>query len=231
MLVANVLAVWRESEPVHRESLPAVRRESAPVRRESSPVARQISAIKRVVRGVSPGIVVAQKKDSAIALPDSFKDGHRFGEVMPMVNTTPDVAEIQVLTMHCSHVRRAATQTFARNRLGDQLRLVDNYDSKSFLRLAGQNGVRISEGKKAMRSLDEFFWGGWQCPLCHHGKIAGAQTIDWFQCFCGELSCGSSVVLTRNGVSTCICGACNHAGVLNGSVDFISGTRHTSRRI
>ncbi|MFL9935421.1 hypothetical protein P0D88_41490 [Paraburkholderia sp. RL18-103-BIB-C] len=230
LLAAYVPTVRRDSEPARREDVPAVRRDNAPARHDSLPARRPFVGLRRVVTAVKQDLAIPRSKDAAITLPGWFKQEHQFGEVVPMIDTTPDVAEIQVLTVHCSHFRRAATQTFARTRLGDPYRLVDNVDSQSFLHLASQNGVRISEGRKALRSLDEFFWGGWQCPLCHHGSIAGAA-MDWFQCFCGEMSCGSSVVLTRGAAATCICGACGKPGVFNGgSVGSISGTKHISHR-
>lgn len=231
MLVGNVPAI-HENKPVQRDSLPAVRRDSAPARREStSTISRSSSAFKRVVQP-KQDIVTAQKKDSAIAVPSWYEDR---GKVMPMVDTTPDVAEIQVLTVHCTHTRfrgRSASQTFARGRLDEKLRLIDNVDSDSFFRLARQNNVRISEGETTKRSFNDFFWGNWACPICHQGAIVGAQTMNWFLCFCGEINCGSSVVLTRHAASTCICGACGETGVFNGgTTDSIPGTRHTSHRI
>lgn len=165
------------------------------------------------------------KEKFALALPEWFAAPHGFGQMIPRVDTTPEVAELHVLDMVCSHTRRPFRQTFARTRLGEPFRLVDNGDAKSYLRLARAHGSRITKGVPGIGLIGDFDWSNWQCQHCGHGRIAG-DVDDFFLCgTCNTLNCASSTYYPRNAQATSLCGSCGTTGVRAGTLDTLASKK------
>lgn len=165
------------------------------------------------------------KEKFGLALPEWFAAPHGFGQMIPRVDTTPEVAELHVLDMVCSHTRRPFRQTFARTRLGEPFRLVDNGDAKSYLRLARAHGSRITKGVASSGLISDFDWSNWQCQHCGHGRIAG-DVDDFFRCgTCNTLNCASSTYYPRNAQATSLCGSCGATGVRAGTFDTLASKK------
>lgn len=170
-------------------------------------------------------LVATFKEKFALVLPEWFAAPHGFGQMIPRVDTTPEVAELHVLDMVCSHTRRRFRQTFAKTRLGEPFRLVDNGDAKSYRRLARANGSRITKGIAGSAALSDFDWSNWQCQHCGHGVIAGDAHNFFFCGACDTLNCASSMQYPRNAQATALCASCGNSNVVMETLDKFPSTR------
>jgi hypothetical protein len=228
---ANVPAVRHDSEPVHRESVPAVRRDSAPIRRESSPsVARHFSAIKqRVVQAVKQDIVMANTKDSAIAVPSWYEAPHGFGQRRPVTDLTPKFTELRVWYGACSGTGEMWSRTYMQPALGQKFRLVDGEDAGTYIMMARANNIHVCDGKRLSFSLADLDLSNYQC-VCGWGRISGASR-NTFWCETCEFSlCARSVYEPRSAAATAYCPLCDEIGVLEKGTNIVNGVSHIARR-
>jgi transcription elongation factor Elf1 len=231
---ANVPAVHHDSQPMQRESLPAVRHDSAPARRENtSTVGRQVSAIKRrVIQAVTPGLVVAQKKNSAIAepsVPSWYESPNGYGQLRPLADLTPQTTELRVWHGVCSGTGKPWSKVYMKTQLGQRFREVDGEDSGTYLRMARANNIHVCDGEHSTFSLAELDLCGFQCT-CGWGRITGASRNTFWCSNCGISNCARSVLEPRGAPSTALCGKCGLSGVLEPGSNMVNGVSHVARR-